>query len=90
MNEDGTTPANSVFHINVLEWLENENDAPYIDHMHLDDTTFPGEEWLFGSSKSRRVNIAGDFIWLWKVKLDVNHDPDPTTLTVFNVKKDAM
>ena len=25
MNEDGTTPANSVFHINVREWLTNES-----------------------------------------------------------------
>ena len=78
MLEDGTSPINSVFHIKQREWHTTEADAPYIDHMHLDDTTFPGEEWLFGSSRSVKRVASGDFIYLWKVKLDANHNPDPT------------
>ena len=41
---------------------------------------------LFGSSRSLADNGRGDEIYLWKVTLDGNHDPDGTTLACFKVK----
>ena len=49
--------------------------------MYLDDTTFPGEEWLFGSTRSTVVDLPENLIYFWKVRLNpVTHDPDGTTL----------
>ena len=56
--------------------------------MHLDDTSDPGNEWMFGSSRSRDELLAGDFTYLWKVKLDGNHDPDDATVTIFHLGGD--
>lgn len=64
ISTEGTTP------------VTKENEHPYIDHMHLDDTTYPGEEWLFGSTRNNKFNKEGEEIHFWKMKLDsVSHDP---------------
>ena len=79
LKEDGTAAPNQVFHIETAGNVYDYN-VPYIDHMYLDDTTFPGEEWLFGSTRSTAVYRSAK-IYLWKVRLNpVTHDPDGTTL----------
>lgn len=30
--------------------------SPYIDHMHLEEDSVPGEDWLFGSTRSLDVS----------------------------------
>ena len=61
--------------------------------MHLDDSSTPGEEWLFGSTialveEEYNDYGFGDFgrVYLWKVKLDSNHDPDSTELTCVKIE----
>jgi len=81
MTEAGV--ATTIFHLdqNVVDDMKH----PFIDHMQLDDSSVAGEEWLFGTTKSKTFGDAGDFIYPWKVKLDANHDPDPTTAKVFKI-----
>ena len=75
-----------MFHIDQTAGTVYDYNAPYIDHMYLDDTTFPGEEWLFGSTRSTVVYRSEKKIYLWKVRLNpVTHDPDGTTLVCISV-----
>ena len=53
----------------------DETTAPYIDHMHLDDTSDPSKEWLFGTTRSSSINASGSFIFIWKIDLDAAHNP---------------
>ena len=78
MTEAGV--ATTIFHLD--QDVTDDKKYPFIDHMHLDDSSVAGEEWLFGTTKSKDRGAAGDFIYPWKVKLDANHDPDPTTAFV--------
>ena len=55
ITEDGGSPASG----DLITYLDQENtntdlsgNAPYIDHMHLDDQSVAGEEWLIGTTKS--------------------------------------
>ena len=85
LKEDGTAATNQVFHIDKNAGTGYEN-ALYIDHMYLDDTTFPEEEWLFGSTRSTDLDFPGKKIYFWKVRLNpVTHDPDGTTLVCISV-----
>ena len=54
--------------------------------MHLDDETDVGNEWLFGSTvawteDTGSSNDLGGSVFIWKVQLDANHDPDPSKLS---------
>ena len=84
LKEDGTSATNQVFHINQAAAEGNHitaTDPPFIDHMYLDDTSQPGQEWLFGTTRSRLKTTTGDFVYYWKVRLNpTTHDPDSTTL----------
>ena len=88
LTELGQSPSNNVFALNQEKWEGSDNDAPFIDHMHLDDTSDPGKEWMFGSSRSRDEDITGDFTYLWKVKLDANHNPNSATVIIHQVSGD--
>ena len=43
---------------------------------------------MFGSSRSKDDSKAGDYTYLWKVRLDTNHDPDDATVTIFHLGED--
>ena len=54
--------------------------------MHLDDTSHLGEEWLFGSTRSHDFASMGDWVYLWKVRLDpTTHNPDSSTLICIKI-----
>jgi len=81
LTEAGTSPTNGVFLINQKRSTTNELTAPFIDHMHLDDTG--ASEILFGASEGNTYATRGDYVHLWKVTLDSStHDPIPATLFV--------
>ena len=86
MTEAGV--ATTLFHLD--QDVGDDGKHPFIDHMHLDDSSVAGEEWLFGTTKSKDSGAAGDFIYPWKVKLDANHDPDPTTSFVSKIENNDI
>lgn len=55
--------------------------------MFLDDTTFAGVEWLFGSTRSIKSSSNGKKIVLWKLKLDTLHNPDTSTTRSLSTNK---
>ena len=91
LKEDGQASAteDSMFYITqdyMLTIDDSPQYAPIVDHMYLDDTSTPGEEWLFGSSiawTEGRDDLTNDGgrVFIWKVKLDANHNPDPSFLS---------
>ena len=92
LHDDGTSDPNSVFHINQGQAESDHSDPaqlPYIDHMHLDSSSFPGEDWLFGTTRSINRDKSALFVYIWKVKLDaVTREPDGTTITIFKIDGD--
>ena len=70
--------------------VKDDGKHQFIDHMHLDDSSVAGEEWLFGTTKSKNFGAGGDFIYPWKVKLDANHDPDPATAFVSKIENNDI
>ena len=77
LKEDGTAHSFWSF---KQESEESKDDAPYIDHMHLDSST--GEDWLFGTTRSRNREWSGYWVYIWKVQLDSDtHDPIPNSVT---------
>jgi len=83
MDEQGQSTGSSVFVLNQKKWENNDSEAPFIDHMQLDDTSDAGNEWMFGSSRSRDEGKAGDYTYLWKVKLNADHNPNDATVTIW-------
>lgn len=82
LTESGTTSTNGAFLIEAKSGgFDKHNEHPWINHMHIDDVSIPGEEWLFGSTEYNKNNRAGEEVYLWKVKLDASHNPDPAQLT---------
>jgi hypothetical protein len=65
-----------------VEGNQDEVDPNYIDHMFLDDTTYSGEEWLFGTTRSIKFIDNGKKVVLWKIKLDSSHNPILTDTSV--------
>ena len=54
--------------------------------MHLDDTSHSDEEWLFGSTRSHDFASMGDWVYMWKVRLDpTTHNPDSSTLVCIKI-----
>ena len=50
--------------------------------MHLDSST--GEDWLFGTTRSISAAESGDWVYLWKVRLDpASHDPLASTVKCY-------
>ena len=51
--------------------------------MHLDDQSIAGEEWLFGTAKSYDPDRSGEYMYIFKVKLDAtSHAPVDTGLVL--------
>ena len=84
ISEDGENPSNGdpVHFFNYSDEEDDEDDSdnlkdktPLIDQLHLDDTSTPGEEWLIGSARSYDLSKAGEYSYVFKVKLDANHVP---------------
>ena len=50
--------------------------------MHFqNDNTISGE-WLFGTTRNKKLASAGSLIYLWRLDLDSNHNPRATNLKV--------
>ena len=91
IKDDGTVDLDpnypNLFHIIQEEWEDQPSSAPVIDHMHLDDS---GVEWLYGSTRAWTEGYQGPSkVYLWKVKLDLDHDPDPNELTCVKLQNSA-
>ena len=88
ITEDGTNPSKGAA-ISYINNREDEADiaafAPIIDHMHLDDSSLAGEEWLIGSTKSFDPAQAGEQVFLFKVKLDPTTHAPSETLTCIKI-----
>ena len=73
INEDGTAPANQVYHIDTYksdgDWTD-EPTAPLIDNMAIDDSSDPGRHWLFGTSRSLSLSAHGAHLNIWKVEVE--------------------
>lgn len=64
--------------------------APYIDHMHLDDQSIGGEEWLIGTAKSYDPDRSGEYLYVFKVKLDpTTHAPIDSGLVLKKISNIA-
>ena len=80
ITESGNTPHNGdsiVYLGQSSETGDWSGHAPYIDHMHLDDKSVVGEDWLFGTAKSSDPAQSGDLAYIFKVLLD-DHAHSPT------------
>lgn len=83
LKEDGTADTDAFWHINQ-DSENSDTDTPYIDHMHLDSST--GEDWLFGTSRSRKQGNEASRIYFWKLKLDAaTHNPVESSIKLFLV-----
>lgn len=77
INDNGSLDGGkNTFYIRHSTSDGDPSSSPYIDHMHLEEVSVPGEDWLFGSTRSLDVTQSGDHVYFWKVKLDAaTHRP---------------
>ena len=45
------------------------------------DNSISGE-WLFGTTRNRKLSAAGQQIYVWRLDLDSNHNPRATNLSI--------
>ena len=48
----------------------SESGYALIDHMHYQNDNSIAGEWLFGTTRDRRVNSAGSLPYVWRLDLD--------------------
>ena len=80
ITEDGANPptGSPMTHFDQVDGSTGDisSNGPYIDHLHLDDQSVAGEEWLFGTTKSYDPAQSGTELYIFKVRLDATlHQP---------------
>jgi hypothetical protein len=63
---------------------DNEENAPYIDHMHIDGS------WMFGTTRSDDRTKTGDNIFVWKLDLDAQGNPRSDNLQILKIDPPAF
>ena len=53
-----------------------------IDHMHYQNDHTQAGEWLFGTTRSNDLTHKGDYVHVWRLDLDSDHNPRSDNLQV--------